>query len=284
LLGQIAAFLNRVDVRVHTFQGEVWVNMRGLARLLLKSLDWVSAVLATHLIVVSESEKKFLIQEKVISNKKALVLGAGSISGIDFNYHHKSSAMRDHLRSQLGYEENDFVFLYVGRLNLDKGIDILLNAFDVIARRYSLVYLLVVGRDEESWDSEFKKHEFFSKIRYLGFKQDPRNYYQIADIICLPSRREGFGMVLLEAAAYGVPSLATRIYGIVDAVVEGKSGLLFEHKDELVSHMEEMINNVSLRVEMGDYAFNRTKTFFDQEIFISQYNRFYLTACGARGS
>jgi glycosyltransferase involved in cell wall biosynthesis len=278
LIGQLAAFVCRVKFRVHTFQGEVWVCMSGLKRFFLKKLDWLCAVLSSYVLVVSESERQFLIHQGVLDAGRGSIIGAGSISGVDLNYH-KQCCCRVDTRADLGFKDTDVLLLYVGRLNSDKGIRLLLNAFETTARRHSFVHLVVVGRDEESWSLEFSKCKFADRIHYVGFQLDTRKFFQISDVICLPSKREGFGMVLLEAAAYKIPALGSRIYGIVDAVVDGKSGLLFDNENELGGNMDQVILNSSFRRQLGDYAYRRVLTQFDQEFFIEAYKNFYLNSC-----
>lgn len=280
LLGQLASYLTRVKTRIHTFQGEVWVNKKALFRYILKSADRLCALLASHVLVVSHSEKDFLVKERVLMSKKAFVLGSGSILGVDFQYHKKSIASSAKIRNDLGYSESDVVFLYLGRLNFDKGIDRLLECVNFVGPRFRDVRFLVVGRDEEQWEAEFDGFQFKEIIRYAGFDDDPRKYLQVADAILLPSRREGFGMVLLEAAAYKVPSLASKIYGIVDAVEDERSGLLFSNHDEMLDKIERMIGDKLLRINMGEYAYNRAKSFFNREHLIGHYKRFYVWASG----
>lgn len=278
LLGQLASYLTRVKTRIHTFQGEVWVNKKALFRYILKSADRLCALLASHVLVVSHSEKDFLVKERVLMSKKAFVLGRGSILGVDFDYHKKSIASSAKIRNDLGYSESDVVFLYLGRLNFDKGIDRLLECVNFVGPRFGEVRFLVVGRDEEQWEAEFDGFHFKQIIRYAGFDEDPRKYLQVADAILLPSRREGFGMVLLEAAAYKVPSLASKIYGIVDAVEDERSGLLFSNHDEMLDMIERMIGDKYLRIKMGEYAYNRAKSLFNREDLIGHYKRFYVWA------
>lgn len=114
LLGTIASWIVRCPKRLHTFQGEAWATKRGLYRILLKELDRLVAVLATNIIVVSKTERDFLIKECVISPEKSTVLANGSISGVDLDRFKFNKEVRDDLRFQLGIKDTQIVFCTLG--------------------------------------------------------------------------------------------------------------------------------------------------------------------------
>src|SRR5450830_1506828 len=133
LLGIIAAWVARTPLRIHTFQGEVWITRKGLWRSFLKSMDKLVAKLASHLLVVSQSEKSFLIEQGVVKSSQLEMLANGSICGVDINRFRPDHEMRVSIRDQLGIANSDQVILYVGRLNADKGVMDLAAAFKKIA-------------------------------------------------------------------------------------------------------------------------------------------------------
>jgi len=225
LLAMTAAFLAGVPCRIHTFTGQVWATKRGAARGLLKNMDSLIAFLATHILVDSPSQRDFLITNKVVSPSKATVLGHGSISGVDLQRFKPDPEARAAVRKELGVAEDAVLLLYVGRLNRDKGIPELLEAFAINRAKYPQTRLLLVGPDEEGMECLISDE---SGVLRVGYTDQPEHYMAAADVFVLPSHREGFGSTVIEAAACGLPAVASRIYGLTDAVVDGETGLLHE--------------------------------------------------------
>lgn len=229
LLSMLAAWLLRVPRRVHIFQGEVWAARNGPMRWLLKSLDALTARLATHVLVVSASELRFLEREGVISSGKAKVLGAGSICGVDTTRFRPDPSARHLVRAQLAIPEHAIVCIFLGRLTVDKGVLELAKAFAQSAKHKNDLWLLLAGPDEDQIEQRLRSlvpAELNSRMLTLGFTENPQQLLAAADFLCLPSHREGFGMVIVEAAAVGIPAIGTRIHGITDAIEDGCTGKL----------------------------------------------------------
>jgi glycosyltransferase involved in cell wall biosynthesis len=258
LLAMTAAALAGVPVRIHMFTGQVWVNRSGLQRTLLKALDTWLAAMATHILVDSESQRDFLVSEKVVSARKSRVLANGSICGVDTVRFRPDSAARSRIRQRQGITEESVVFLYVGRLKADKGILDLAQAFARLAMDYDEAWLLIVGPDEEALRPRIEKvcAAVAPRLRFVGFSPAPQEYMAAADVLCLPSFREGFGSVIIEAASAGIPAVASNIYGITDAVESGATGLLHAAGDaaDLQSKMKEMMDDPDSRRRMGTNA------------------------------
>lgn len=268
LLGQLAAYFSGIEVRLHTFTGQVWANKFGYKREILKFIDRIIAYLPTNLLADSWSQKKVLEDEKITSKGKVEVLGLGSISGVDLNRFTPLSS-DNNLKKELNLPEDSFLYLYLGRLNKDKGILDLLHAFGIVAKSNKNAVLLVVGRDEENLLPIIEGHELFGKsIFYQGFTTSPQDYMAIADVFCLPSYREGFGSVIIEASACGTPSIGTNIYGLSDAIENNKSGLLCEvaNPQDLAKKMHILISNRKLLKEFSDYGILRVKDHFDDNV------------------
>jgi glycosyltransferase involved in cell wall biosynthesis len=279
LLGIVAAWMSGVPVRVHTFQGEVWATRRGLWRAILRFLDRLVARLATKLTVVSHSEREFLIAEGIIPADKSVVLAQGSICGVDPARFHPDAEMRNTVRRDLGISDDALVVLFLGRLNRDKGVLDLTKAFVKLAAETPEPVLLVVGPDEEGIFEE-ALHDCATcarRVRRVGFTQNPEWYLAGADILCLPSYREGFGLVIVEAAAVGIPSVCSNIYGITDAVDNGKTGLLFPPGDipALEQALSVLVNNDELRHAMAAAAKERALSMFSQDRVVEAMLEFY---------
>lgn len=277
LIGMLAAFFARVPRRVHTFQGEAWPHFTGVKRWLFKALDRLVVWLATEVTVVSASERDFLRDQGVLPRNRGLVLGSGSICGVDLERFYPDAEKRAAKRAELGYVDGDFVILYLGRLQRDKGLHILDAALQQLtARSDQPIHLLAVGPDEDGL-GEGLVRTFGAGVQVLPYTDKPEDFIAAADILVLPSFREGFGMVLIEAAAMGVPSVASRIYGITCAVAEDQTGLLFDVGDPqaMADAMERLLTDGGLRRRLGENGINRTRAEFDQKVVIEHFRQFY---------
>ena len=233
------------------FTGQVWATRSGLARAGLKGIDRLIHRLSTHSLVDSPSQRAFLLEERIIRADRSSVLGDGSVSGIDVDRFHPDAAARREVRRALEIDENDFVFLYVGRINADKGVADLARAFCAVHRETPRARLVLVGPEEGQAGEEVRAilAPAHDAVRWIGFSREAERYMAAADVFCLPSYREGFGSVLIEAAATGLPAIASRIYGITDAVEDGVTGLLHPPRDvdELARKMALIAEDEALR-------------------------------------
>ena len=271
LLGTIAAWLAGVQIRIHTFHGEVWATRFGWRRFFLKRFDQCVGTLATHVLAVSRSQLDFLICQGILLAGKAQVIGLGSICGVDSSRFMPDAKTAKRMRSELGIATDAKVILFVGRLNQDKGILDLAKAFAAIASCRPNVELLLVGSEEDISFECVRKicRSYVDRLHYVNFTVEPQPYMALADVYCLPSYREGFPMTILEAAACGVPAVASRIYGVTDAVADGQTGLLFAAGNVLVltELLIKMIDDDVLRHQLGSAAKERAlKDFNSQRI------------------
>ncbi len=277
LLSMLAARIAGVSSRLHHFQGEVWLSKKGFFRCLLKFLDTVTGALASHILVVSDSERKFLISEGVISKSKSTVLGQGSICGVDLKRFKPSIEERTKLRSSMGINNEDIIILYIGRLNQDKGLYELSEAFEHLRNVKEFnIHLVIVGLDEEDIISSLKLDQR-DKIHLFDFTSSPEKFMAAADILVLPSHREGFGLVIIEAAAVGIPAVASNIIGIVDAIENEVTGLLFEARnvEAMVKALSRLIYDPSLRKSLAEQARRRCTDYFSQEQSIAATLQYY---------
>jgi glycosyltransferase involved in cell wall biosynthesis len=270
LLSMIAGYLANVPVRIHIFTGQVWVTRKGLSRWFLKTLDRILVLCATHILVDSRSQRDFLIEQGVVSNKKSSVLADGSICGVDTDKFSPNVEARKRIRKEYGISESDVVFLYLGRLNRDKGLLDLAHSFNEVCSKYDNTHLVIVGPDEQGVGEEVESicASCKQKVHIAGYTDVPEQYFASADVFCLPSYREGFGVVIIQAASAGIPSIGTKIYGVVDTIEDGKTGLLYHPRDVdgLTSKMIEMIKRPDLRKMMGTNARIRASEKFSKGI------------------
>jgi len=284
LLCAIAAKLAGVPIRLHTFTGQPWITMQGFKRKLLKFCDRIIGLLNTRCYTDSFSQQDILIQNNICSSDKILVLGNGSLAGIDltrFSEDNFSSADKSALRLSLGLNEETNIILFLGRITEEKGVFELISAFKNI-KHIENKALLVVGDFENKIEASIRAHAKSSsleKIIFTGYTNKPEQYIAIADVLCLPSYREGFGTVVIEAGAMGVPTIGSRIYGLTDAIIDGVTGVLVEPKnvEQLTELLVSILEDKLLRKTLGENAKNRALKEFDSkhfsELVVNEYSK-----------
>ena len=283
LLAMLAARFAGVPSRLHTFTGQVWANQKGFRRFALRILDKVLAMSATKVLADSHSQRLFLIENNVVNATKILVLAGGSIAGVNLNRFKYDAEMHNQIRLLKRIQINDIVFLFLGRLTLDKGLMDLSRAFAIAAKQDANIHLLVVGPDEENLEMEFSilAQRFPGRVHRVGFTDCPENYMAAADVFCLPSYREGFGSVIIEAAAVGLPAIASRIYGVTDAIEDGVTGILHTPTSdhEIAEAMLLLASDEALRYRMGKAARTRVANEFSEarvtEAFVDFYREMF---------
>lgn len=250
LLTMLAARAAGIPHRLHTFTGQVWATKQGWKRQALKVFDKIIVKLATHILVDSPSQRDFLVAEGVLRRHQGIVLGDGSICGVDSELFKPDAEIRSRIRTQLDIGPAQPVILFLGRLNRDKGMLDLAPAFVEIAKKHADAVLVLVGAEEDVPFARIQEicGEYRTQLRRVSYTPNPEHYMAMADIFCLPSYREGFGQVIIEAAATGVPAVATKIYGITDAIEDQTTGLLYAAGD-----INALIQSLSLLIEDPDY-------------------------------
>ena len=279
LLAMAAAYAARTPNRWHTFTGQVWVTRRGLSRSMLKMLDRTTATLASFVLVDSPSQREFLIAERVVASHKSHVLGKGSVAGVDSQRFHPSGKARIDVRVKHGIGMDDLLFLFLGRLNRDKGVLELAEAFSMMSSRANDCRLVFVGPDEEDL-TQVVSRLGGDGVLTVPPVQDPENYLNAADVLCLPSHREGFGNVVIEAASVGIPAVASRIYGLTDAVVDGETGILHPPGDvQAISEaLSELAADTDRRLLLGNNARARALANFSQTAILGELRGLYVEA------
>tara|TARA_B100000795_G_C22799989_1_gene441321 strand:+ start:1248 stop:2354 length:1107 start_codon:yes stop_codon:yes gene_type:complete len=274
LLAMLASFLLQVPVRIHTFTGQVWVTRKGVIKKILKFLDFLIAFFATIALIDSHSQKDFLLKNGILKDFKSCVTGNGSICGVDLNKFKFDHSLGKRVRIDIGVSNNAFVFLFLGRANKDKGVIELCKAFDKLHKQYENTTLLFVGSDEDFLYSEIVK---IDGVKVFPVTNHPEGYLNASDVLCLPSYREGFGHVIIEAAACRIPAIGSNIYGISDAIVDNETGILVApgSVDELRDSMELLIKNNKLLQRLGNNACERANKSFSQELLTGEIMNLY---------
>ncbi len=261
-LSSISSFFVGTPVRIHTFTGQVWKTKKGVLKMILIKIDKLISYCSTALIIDSKSQKNFLLKKNIIDKEKSVVLGHGSISGVDLKKFKPSNKSRNEIRKKYNISKNNVIFLYLGRINRDKGLEELVRAFENLRSNKKIV-LWIVGNDEENLKKMIMDKQ---NIRFFPFTNTPEKFMQAADVFCLPSKREGFGTSVIEAGACSTTSIGSNIYGITDSIVNGKTGLLHKLNNvrDIANKMNKLANNHKLRKHMGIEARKRVINKFDQ--------------------
>jgi lipopolysaccharide/colanic/teichoic acid biosynthesis glycosyltransferase len=279
LLTMAAGRLAGVPTRIHTFTGQVWATASRFTRRLLKLADRITAFCATQVLADSQSQLKFLIDEGVVSVRKSRVLANGSISGVDLSRFCPDAAARQRIRTEASIAEDAPLFLFVGRLNKDKGALDLARAFERLTTQVVDAHVICVGPDEGGMEARMRNicASCVERLHFVGQTRVPEQYMAAADVLCLPSYREGFGTVVIEAAAAGLPAIASRIYGLTDAVQDRVTGRLHRpgNWEELADTMKLLAANRSLREHLGRQARERANKYFAAHTLTEALLAFY---------
>ncbi|PZD76617.1 glycosyltransferase family 4 protein [Mesonia sp. K7] len=265
ILGMLASKLTGVPIRLHTVAGLPLMEITGKKRWLLNQVEKLTYACATKVYPNSTGLYDFILKEKFTSPKKLKIIGQGSSNGIDTDYFYPKiydDPQKESLRKELNIKQNDFVFVFVGRLVGDKGINELVLAFTHISESrvpttthnspLSTQKLLLVGPFESELDplkpETLHQIENNPDIISVGFQQDVRPYLAISDALVFPSYREGFPNVVMQAGAMGLPSIVSDINGCNEIINEGKNGLIVSPKNisELQKAMDLLIQNKPL--------------------------------------
>jgi lipopolysaccharide/colanic/teichoic acid biosynthesis glycosyltransferase/glycosyltransferase involved in cell wall biosynthesis len=273
LLTGVAACLARVPCRVYTLRGLRLETATGFKRALLWATEWIACACAHRVVCVSPSLRAHAISLKLVSPVKATVLGHGS-GGVDLQRYfpvNRASAATESLRHKLGIPPDVPVIGFVGRFVRDKGIRQLVEAFQKLRARYPDLHLLLVGDFEEGncVEPEIRRYiETESAIIRPGFVSDTAPYYALMDLLVLPTFREGFPGVPLEAQASAVPVVTTRATGAVDSVNDGVTGILVPVGDAttLAEAVGKLLADSELRIRMGQAGRERMEKDFHPEI------------------
>jgi glycosyltransferase involved in cell wall biosynthesis len=279
LLAMLAGLIGRAPNRWHTFTGQVWVTKLGLSRSILKAFDQLIVMLATKVFADSASQCCLLQDEGIVEDDQIEILGYGSIAGVDIKRFSPDTFNRERMRQQMDSDANTCVFLFVGRLAKDKGVFDLIQSFLELSTTVHGIELWVVGPDEERLLQTLQEvaEGCVAPIRWLGETTTPEQFMVAADVLLLPSYREGFGSVIIEGAACGIPAIAYRINGVTDAIVDGRSGLLVEvgQTAAFAAAMTQMALDKELRLFLGRQARDRAVQDFSSKKVTDAWIEFY---------
>ncbi len=282
----IISFILRVDIRVHTFTGQIWATRTGIIRFLLKTVDRIICYLNTNCFTDSNSQSEFLLENGISFNAKLIpYFFNGSISGVDihkFNYENLINE-KNEIANKLQIEEDQFILGYIARKSIDKGCIDMLNIFSKILSKSlnKKIKLLFIGPDESNGllSKYYESNPIIrDSIIELGFVNNHHKYLSVCNLMCLPSHREGFGSIVIDAAAIGVPTIGYKIPGLIDSISDNYSGKLvpFADIDQFVDQVIELINNSKKLDEMSINARKFVVENFDTNLVNKEMFDFYI--------
>ncbi len=277
LLGSIAAFLARVPIRIYILWGLYYMGQSGLKKFMFKTFERIICLLSTNIVPIAHEMINFVNSERLAKKSKCEVMHNGSACGIDLHRFdpEKWRDSRNKVRNNLNIPEHAVVIGTVARLTGDKGINELVIAFNRLCNEFPLLYLLLVGEQEEKDRLLSSTEQVIAenpRIKAAGRQNNPLPYYAAMDIFCLPTYREGFGKVNLEAQAMELPVVSTNVIGPRESVDNGNTGFLVEPRNSevLIEPLKKLILNDELRKQMGRKGKNRIKQKFDSKDVIQK--------------
>jgi len=287
IVGMLASKLAGVPVRLHTVAGLPLLEANGFKRKILNFVEKQTYNCATKVYPNSYGLSEIIKQNNFCDSNKLKVIANGSSNGIDTNYFNPdliSEEQKVALKKELSIAANDFVFLFVGRLVKDKGINELIIAFEKLQVEIPTIKLLLVGNFEDDLDPLFpitiSSIKSNSAIISVGFQNDVRPYFGISNCLVFPSYREGFPNVVLQAGAMQLPSIVSNINGCNEIIQDHQNGLIIPVKDEnaLFYAMKKMAIDTDLINEMKKNCRQMIISNYDQklvwEAILTEYRTF----------
>ena len=267
----------KIEKRIYNQCGIRYVSLTGIKRKIFKLVEKLTCRFSTHVKSQSPKNMEFAISEGLCKREKISVVGIGGTIGVEID---KCRAIdrneaRKTVREKYNIPEDAFLFGYVGRVNRDKGINELLEAFSRIEKTHEKAYLCLVGMYDWQNPISEENYEYAKASRRVTMtgnvpKDEVYTYMSAFDALVHPTYREGFGKVLQEAMGVGIPILTTDIPGPSEVVEEGKSGILCRVQDseDLREKMITLYENPSLCESLAKEGTARAEKYFDRPIML----------------
>ena len=275
ILAMLASKITNIPIRLHTVAGLPLMEEKGNKKKMLELIEKLTYSFSTFVFTNSNGLYKYIIENNYVSKNKLKVIGNGSSNGVDVNYFSPTSVSekeKEKLKLSLGILENDFTFVFVGRIVADKGINELINAFDTISFQNNAIKLLLVGEQESHLDplneNTLKLISTNKNIIKTGFQKDIRPFLAVSDALVFPSYREGFPNVIMQAGAMELPVIATNINGCNEIIVNEKNGVLIELKNNgaIVKAMVRLIEDEAFYKNLKSNARSMIVSRFERKV------------------
>ena len=279
LLGALSGAFARIPVRIYEQWGLRLEGTWGTKRLVLSVLERITIGASTNVVANSDSLADAIIRLSLNGGKQIHTLGAGSSHGVDLVRYSTSASTPpvDKSTQKFLASTQGITIGFVGRLNPDKGLDVLLEALSTLHDQELKYRCIIVGGSDGENVLEGLATESGLPVHLVGAVSDPRPYYKRIDVLVLPSKREGFPNVVLEAAAFNVPSVVSSATGCVDSVIDNRTGLIFRVGDaaQLAEQLYRISSDPKTRKIMGNAARRRVEEKFPQNIVRQRHLEFF---------
>ncbi|MBD8063394.1 glycosyltransferase [Actinomycetaceae bacterium Sa1BUA1] len=278
LLGTLAAAVIPKAKSVYLVRGLPLETAVGLKRNILVATERLACRSADSVLTISRSLETRLKDLRICDARKLRTLGPGSSKGVDIDRFVPDGATLQHAQATRRTLTAP-ILGYIGRIAPDKGLDILAESLSILAARNVRGTLLVVGNDDSPSSAAIRARLETSDWTVVQRPYEPavERVYPVLDILCVPSRREGFGNVVLEAALAGVPSVGMSVTGVVDAIVDGVTGLIAQDSGAApyAACVEKLATDERLRTRLGTAARDRVVEQFGEEAVCTRYAQHY---------
>ena len=285
LVSMIASKLAGVPHRLHTVAGLPLMETKGFKRTILNWVEKLTYACATNVYPNSFGLQEIIVQNKFCHSSKLKVLGNGSSNGIDIDFFNPSLFTESQnllLRQQLQIGQSDFVFVFIGRMVSDKGINEMVAAFERHQTQHPLSKLLLVGDYEADLDpllpNTLQAINANEAIITTGFQADVRPYLALSNALVFPSYREGFPNVVMQAGAMGLPCIVTDINGCNEIIKEDVNGVIVSVKntDNLLLFMNEFVDNSQLFNQLQANSRAMIATRYNQQVIWEAIKKEYI--------
>lgn len=285
IVGMMAAWFARVPIRLHTVAGLPLLEATGTKRKILNLVEKMTFSFSTKIYPNSKGLYDIIIKENFTNPQKLKVLGNGSSNGINTDYFHPkniSEEIKQELKSKYGILPEHFVFIFIGRIVKDKGINELATAFQKISEHYPEAKLLIVGDFERDLDPITEDTETIlqtnKNIILTGFQKDVRPFLSISDTLVFPSYREGFPNVVMQSGAMGLPCIVSNINGCNEIIMQDINGTIIPVKkiDALYNAMEAYLTDKNSVERMKQVARNEIISRFEQKVLWQSIREEYV--------
>ena len=267
-----------IKTRVYSQCGLRYVSFTGIKRWIFKMVEKITCLNSTHIRAQSPLNMEFAIEERLCKREKIAVVGIGGTTGVDLRqcdaFDRQETKQR--LRDKYHIPMDAFVYGYVGRLNRDKGINELIEAFETVKEEVPNAYLMLVGMREKTnslTEKNMQTAEQNPRIVLTGNVPKDEVYHHMAafDTLVHPTYREGFGKVLQEAMGMSLPIITTNVPGPSEVIENGKYGLMVEVQNakDLAEKMLQMEKDQPLREHLALLGRSHAEQYFDRPIMLN---------------
>ncbi len=278
-LVSLASYLARVPVLVYTCRGFRFESEIGLKRYILIFIEKLICKISDKVLFISNSLINVSKDFRITNVNKIELIGKGSSNGIDLNYFNTNNLdlyKLDELKIKYHLANNNIVIGFIGRLTRDKGIYELIEAFELLQVLYSQIKLIIIGQDELNKADKCLKQriEQNTSILNLGYLNDINYHLPLFKILVVPTYREGFGNVFIQASAMGIPVVSCNVSGVIDSVINNETGILVSPKSssQIVSAINYYLTNSSIYSTHSTNGLKWSKNFSSDYIWSSLNN------------